>query len=83
MALGGAATADFAVAALDAKSPFADQRIAFELTAQIDPQETFIVSVALRQVSERSGRIGRGLTEYCSALADVQLTACIGQQYDG
>jgi hypothetical protein len=28
-----------------------------------DPEETFAVSVALRQVSERNGRTGRGLTE--------------------
>lgn len=27
-------------------------------------EETFISSMALRQVPERSGRAGRGLTEY-------------------
>lgn len=27
-------------------------------------EEPFIISMALRQVAERSGRAGRGLTEY-------------------
>jgi len=35
------------------------------------PQETFIISMPLRQVSERSGRTGRLLTECSSAFADV------------
>jgi len=35
---------------------------------KIDPQEIFIISVALRQVSELSGCSECGLTECCSAL---------------
>ena len=53
------------------------------LQAATDPQETFVVSEAQRQVSEWSGRTGRELTEYSSATADLGSLAKLGRQCPG
>ena len=39
--------------------------------AEFDPEETFAVSVAMRQISERSGRTTKRLSENCSARTAV------------
>ena len=48
-----------------------------------DPQETFVVAVALWLVSERSDSTTRRLTENYSANPAVGLSAHRGQQYPG
>ena len=49
----------------------------------INPQETFVVSAARRQVSEWSGRTGRPLAEYSSASAVIGVVLYQRQQWAG
>jgi len=44
-----------------------------------DPQESFVVLAAQRQVSEWSGRAGRELTENSSAITDLDPVIRVGQ----
>ena len=52
-------------------------------THTIDPQETITVLVSPRQVSERSGRTVRTMTESSSAIVDLVVWVRLGQQNAG
>lgn len=66
-------TATSVRALVDARQVGLYGRITVRLTAGPDPKETFTVSVALRQPSERSGRTTKELTVRYSARTVVHL----------